>query len=332
MTKAYIKDIVYYLPDNVISNEEIVADFPEWSVKKIADKVGVKNRCVAAPKQTATDLAIKAATDLFAKGLVNIVDIDFILLCTQSPDFKLPSSSCIIQDKLGIAHRCGALDFNLGCSGYEYGLALAKGLLVSGIASNVLLLTAETYTKYLHAKDKANKTIFGDGASATVISTEGFAEICEFELGTDGSGAENLMVKTGGAKFPKPMNDLRFDENGNPISSDHLFMNGSEVFLFTLSVVPKMVNDVLAKNSLMKDQVDLFIFHQANSYMLDHLRRKLKIDENKFFVNLAEIGNTVSSTIPIAICDAKKKGVLKGNVLIAGFGVGFSWGGVILKC
>ena len=329
--KAYIKDIAYYLPERVVTNEELVEEFPEWSVDKIAEKVGVLERHVAAPDETATDMAIKAAEVLFEKSVARKSEIDFVLLCTQSPDYFLPSSACIIQDRLGLSTSCGALDFNLGCSGYEYGLALAKGLIVSGVSKNVLLLTAETYNKYLHPRDKGNRTIFGDGASATVVSTEGFAEIGKFNLGTDGSGAKNLIVKTGASRQPEENNDLTFDEGGNPRSSDYLFMDGSEIFMFTLVKVPKMLKAVLSENELQKEDIDLFVFHQANKYMLEHLRKKLKIEEEKFFVNLAKVGNTVSSTIPIALCDARDEGKLKGNILLAGFGVGLSWGASILR-
>lgn len=330
MRKAFIKDIAYYLPPNTVTNEELVKEFPEWSVDKIADKVGVLERRVVVD-ETATDLAVMAAEKLFAQNKVNKEDVDFVLFCTQSPDYKLPSSACIIQDRLGLSTKCGAFDFNLGCSGYEYGLAVAKGLIAAGVSNNVLLLTGETYNKYIHPKDKGNRTIFGDGASATIISTEGFAEIGEFCLGTDGSGAKNLIVRTSGARFEEKANDLTFDEGGNPISSDHLFMDGQEIFMFTLVKVPKMMKEVLTKNNLQKEDIDLFVFHQANKYMLEHLRKKLKIDEDKFFVNLAKVGNTVSSTIPIALCDARDEAKLKGNVLLAGFGVGLSWGATIIR-
>lgn len=330
--EAYIKDIAYYLPERVVTNAELVEEFPEWSVDKIADKVGVLQRHVAAPGETASDMAVKAAEVLFEKGVVQKNEIDFVLLCTQSPDYFLPSSACIIQDKLGLPTGCGALDFNLGCSGYEYGLALAKGLILSGVSKNVLLLTAETYNKYLHPRDKGNRTIFGDGASATVVSTEGFAEIGRFNLGSDGSGAKNLIVKTGASRKPEKSCDLVFDEGGNPRSSDYLFMDGSEIFMFTLVKVPKMLKAVLAANELQKEDIDLFVFHQANKYMLEHLRKKLKIEEDKFFVNLPNVGNTVSSTIPIALCDARNEGKLKGNTLLAGFGVGLSWGATVIKC
>lgn len=329
---AYIKAISYYLPERIVSNEEIVADFPEWTVEKIAEKVGVHQRHVAGDDEAVTDLAVKAAKKLFSDNPEILRDeIDFVLLCTQSPDFYLPSSACIIQDRLGIPTTCGAFDFNLGCSGYIYGLAVAKGLISGGIAKNVLLLTAETYNKYLHPRDKGNRTIFGDAATATVISTDGFAEIGEFALGTNGAGAENLIVKTGGSRHPEKANDLSFDENGNPHSSDHLYMNGSEIFSFTQKNVPVAVKQTLDKNSLSMDDISIFIFHQANSYMLNFLRKKIKIAPEKFFINMAEVGNTVSNSIPIALAEAMTEEKLAGPVLICGFGVGYSWGGCILN-
>lgn len=331
--KAYIKDIAYYLPETIITNEDIVHDFPEWSVEKIASKVGVYQRHIATESETALDMAVKAAEKLFATGKARKEVIDFVLFCTQSPDYFLPTSACILQHRLGLNTHIGALDFNLGCSGYVYGLSLAKSLIVSQVAKNVLLLTGETYNKHLHPKDKGNRTIFGDAATATLISTDGLAEIGNFSLGTDGSGAENLIIKSGGMRCPDKQNDLYFDENNNPVSSDYLYMNGSEIFTFTLDNVPPLVVDTLTRNCLGKDDIDLYVFHQANKYMLDFLRRKIKIAPQCFYYCLSEYGNTVSNTIPIALSNAIQDGsIAQGmTVLIAGFGVGYSWGGTILK-
>ena len=334
MMKVFIKDIAYYLPTKVVTNEQLVQEFPEWSVEKIVDKVGIKERHLAAEEETAMDMAVSAAEVLFQKGNCQMEEIDFVLLCTQSPDYFLPSSSCIIQSRLGLRRDIGALDYNLGCSGYVYGLSLAKGLIVAGIAKNVLLLTSETYNKHLHPRDKGNRSIFGDGASATIISDNGIAEIGEFELGTDGEGANNLIVKTGGMRHPDKAHDLIFDEkNGNPISSDYLFMDGSEIFAFTLTHVPKLIKKVLAKNNLEQTDVDLFVMHQANKYMLDFLKKKCKIDDEKFYYCIENVGNTVSSSIPIALVDAINNGKVaeQNNILIAGFGVGYSWAGTMLK-
>lgn len=331
MKKVFIKAISYYLPEQVLTNEDLIKDFPEWSVDKVASKIGVNKRHIAAKNETAADMAGKAAEKLFSENKIDKTTVDFLLLCTQSPDYFLPTSACLLQDKLGLSTSGGALDFNLGCSGYIYGLAMAKGLIAGGIATNVLLLTAETYSKHLHPKDKGNRTIFGDAASASLISTDGFAEIGNFCLGTDGRGAENLIVKKGGLRHPDALNDLSFDEGENPVSSDYLFMNGSEIFNFTLENVPISVSDTLAANSMQQEEIDLFVFHQANKYMMNFLRKKIKIEEDKFYYYLENVGNTVSSTIPIALCEAKKEAKLQGSVLLCGFGVGYSWGGVILK-
>ena len=330
--KTYIKALAYTLPENEITNEQLVKEFPEWSVDKIADKVGINTRFVASENETSSDLAIKAAEKLFLENPnINKEDIDFVLFCTQSPDYFLPTSACIIQNKLGLPTTCGALDFNLGCSGYIYGLSLAKGLVLGGIANNVLLLTGETYSKYLHPKDKGNRTIFGDAGSATLISTEGFAEIGNFSLGTDGKGAENLIVKTGGLRCKSPMNDLTFDEKANPTSSDYLYMNGSEIFNFTIEAVPELVKNTLLKNKLTNDEIEGFVFHQANKFMLNFLRKKLKINEEKVHYYMSEVGNTVSSTVPIVLYEKLKNGELHGNILLGGFGVGYSWGGCVIN-
>lgn len=328
---AFIKAISYYLPEKIVTNEELVKDFPEWTVEKVAGKVGVTERHISAENETAGDMAIHAAEKLFGEHNISRESIDFVLLCTQSSDYYLPSTACLIQNKLGLPTSCGAFDFNLGCSGYEYGLALAKGLVSGSIAKNILLLTAETYNKYIHPRDKGNKTIFGDGASATLVSTDGFAEIGEFVLGTDGSGAEGLIVKSGASRNKEPLNNIEYDENGNPHSSDHLFMDGKAIFDFTVKAVPPMINEVLSKNGLTKDEVDMYVFHQANKYMINFLRKLIMIDKEKFYVYLEKVGNTVSSTIPIALCEAQKEDKLHGNILLAGFGVGFSWGGCIIK-
>ena len=330
MEKAYIKAISYYLPPRVLTNEDLVKEFPEWTIDKIASKVGVDERHIS-DEETALDMAIEASEKLFEDNSIDRGTIDFLLLCTQSPDYKLPSSSCIMQDKLGLSTSCGALDFNLGCSGYVYGLSLAKGLIVGEIAKNVLLVTSETYTKYLHKKDKGNRTIFGDAATATLVSNSGDAEIGEFYLGTDGRGAENLIVRTGGARCVNKRNDLTIDENGSLVSSDCLYMNGREIFNFTAESVPVMVENVLAKNGIKEDSVNLYVFHQANKYMINYLRKLMEIDKERFYIYMQKVGNTVSSSIPIALTEARKEDKLRGNVLIAGFGVGYSYGSVVLK-
>ena len=330
---AYIKAISYYLPERVITNEDLVKEFPEWDVEKVYNKVGVKERHLAAEGETAGDLAEKAALKLFEEHQISPSSIDFLLLCTQSPDYRLPSTACILQDRLGIPTSAGAFDYDLGCSGCIYGMAVAKGLIAAGLASNVLLLTAETYTKYLHPDDKSNRTIFGDGAAACLISKEkGLAEIGDFVFGTDGSGADNLMVKTQGSRFPQPSGLSTTDDDGHVNREDYLYMNGSAIFNFTLEQVPPMMKALLEKGGLAKDEIDYFVFHQANKYMLSTIRKVCGISKDKFYIDLDHTGNTVSSTILIGLKDCLAQGSIQPGmkVMACGFGVGLSYGGTIL--
>lgn len=244
----------------------------------------------------------------------------------------MPTTACILQDKLGIPQTAGALDFNLGCSAYIYGLAMAKSFIYTGIAKNVLFLTAETYTKHIHKMDKSTRTVFGDAAAVTLISDEGHA-IGDFDLGTDGSGKDALIIPSGGAKIPRSADTAKeYDDNGSIRAQDSLFMDGTEVFNFTIRVVPQSVKNILDKHNLSLGDVDLFVFHQANKFMLDYLIKKMKIPKDKFYVNMQDIGNTVSATIPIALKRAEKDGRLhKGDkILITGFGVGLSWGSTMI--
>ena len=330
---AYIKGISYYLPERVVTNEELVKEFPEWSVDKVAKKVGVNSRCLAAENETAGDMAEKAARKLFEEYNVSPSDINFVMLCTQSPDYFLPSTACVLQHKLGIPTTAGAFDYNLGCSGCVYGLAMAKGLIAAGIAKNVLVLTAETYTKYLHPSDKSNRSIFGDGAAACLVSNEGFAKIGEFSLGTDGSGADHLIVKTGASRCKQATGIVTEDENGHLRYDDYLYMNGSAIFNFTLESVPAMIKEILFKNNMTSDDVDYYVFHQANKFMLNTIRKVCVLPKDKFYVNLEETGNTVSSTVMIGLKQCIEANSIKSGmkVMISGFGVGLSWGGVILE-
>lgn len=331
---AYLKAISYYLPEKTLTNEELAIEFPEWDVEKVYNKVGVRKRHLAGESESAGDMAEKAARKLFDEYQIDPGCIDFILLCTQSPDHFLPSTACILQDHLGIPTSAGALDFDLGCSGCIYGMVLAKGLIASGQASHVLLLTAETYTKYLHPSDKSNRTIFGDGAAACLISKEkGFAEIGEFVLGTDGSGASNLMVFSGASRQPEKTGKQTEDDDGHINYEDYLYMNGSAIFNFTLERVPPLMSSLLAKNHLEKSGIDYFVFHQANKYMLNTLRKVCGIPSDRFYVDLEETGNTVSSTILIGLKDCLEKGTITSGmkVMVCGFGVGLSYGGGILQ-
>lgn len=335
-TYASLKDVAVYFPDQVLTNDALAALYPEWPANKILDKTGIHERRIAALNQTAGDLAYQAAVNLFNQGQITVHDVDFIILCTQAPDYVLPTTACILQDRLGVSRKAGALDINLGCSGFVYGLSLAKGLIETGAARCVLLLTADTYSKYIHPMDKSVRTLFGDAAAATAIvaTDEAIETIGPFVFGTDGSGAKNLMVEAGMYRIPKsPETSIEtVDDSGNVRSRDNLYMNGAEVMAFSLKEVPKAVDALLLKAKKAKEDVDFFVLHQANKFMLEALRKKLKVPSDKLPILVEDYGNTVSSTIPIALFKLRQQGILKAEhqLMLIGFGVGYSWAACLL--
>lgn len=330
--KTFIKAISYYLPEKILDNKQIADEFPEWTIEKIDKKIGIKERHITAENETASDMAVNASEKLFMEYNIDRSVVDYLIFVTQSPDYYLPTTACLIQDRLGLSQNIGAIDVNLGCSGFIFGLSIAKGMILGNMASNVLLLTSETYSKYMHPKDKGNRTIFGDAAAATLVSLDGIAEIGDFVFGTDGKGAENLIVKTGGARNRKLINDLQFDDFNNPHSSDNLYMDGPAILNYSLDCIPTLVNDVLRKNNLSMEDIDLHVYHQANKYIANLQQKKLRIPAEKYYSYYEKVGNTVSSTIPIALKEAFDDGTIKKGhkVLSAAQGLGYSWGGIIL--
>lgn len=335
--QARLLDLAAYLPDKTLTNDELAALYPEWPAEKIYSKTGIKTRHIAAEGQTASDLAFEAAQALFARGVVKPEDVDFIILCTQAPDYILPTTACILQHRLGIPRHTGALDINLGCSGFVYGLSLAKGLIETGAARCVLLLTADTYSKYIHPLDKSVRTLFGDAASASAIVAEDsdVQSIGPFVFGTDGSGAENLIVEAGAFRRPIDADSAieQMDESGNIRTKENLYMNGAEVMTFSLKEVPKAVDLLLEKTGCSREDIDFFILHQANKFMLEALRKKLKVSESKLPIYVENWGNTVSSTIPLALIQMREQGqIMSGTkMMLVGFGVGYSWAACLLK-
>jgi 3-oxoacyl-[acyl-carrier-protein] synthase III len=332
--RTRIAAIAYHLPETVLDNAELARLNPRFRADKITAKTGIDRRHVAALGETASDLAVHAAERLFAETGAAPLDIDYLIFCTQAPDYVLPTSACLIHRRLVLRPGTGALDINLGCSGFVYGLGLAQGLIQSGQARRILLLTADTYSKFIDVDDLGVRSIFGDGAAATLIvaETEGAAGLGPFVYGTDGKGAEHLIVPTGGAREPEGAADAGYEiGTGERRRGRPLHMNGPEVFNFTLGAVPALVHETLAKAELGLDDIDLFVFHQANATMLEALRRKLAIPHEKFFVDL-EGGNTVSSTIPMALRRAVEAGALRTGmrVMLVGFGVGYSWAATTL--
>lgn len=323
--KAYITYLATYLPEIVEENEK----------GRLLKKTGIERRHICPEDMTAADMAVMAVEKVFSSGFAK-ENVDFMLYCTQSPDYPLPSTACILQDRLGLPKHCGALDFDLGCSGYVYGLGLAKGLIESGQAHNVLLLTSETYTKYIHPEDHAVKPLFGDAATATVISACDAEEsgITGLVYGTDGSGADKLIVPVGGMRqrYQKTPLTTTEDKFGNVRTNQNLYMDGGAIMNFALDVVPKTVDDILNKTCLQKEDIDYYVFHQANKFMLKSLQQICELTDRPFWNDCAEYGNTVSNSIPIALVDVMKEnqGKTLKHVMLIGFGVGLSWGGCVV--
>jgi len=327
-----IVKIATYLPEQVLSNIDLASEFNRWEPEKIEAKIGIRERHIAAENETASDLALNAAEKVLEN--YDKQKIEMLIFCTQSPDYYLPTTACILQEKLGLSSKIAAYDFNQGCSGYIYGLAMAKAFINSRIVRTVLLIVGETYSKHIHPKDLANRAIFGDGAAATIIERQEHEQIFEFVLGTDGSGQNNLIVPNGCFRSAKDINATELSNDaGDVYTSNNLFMNGPEIFTFTIEAVPAAVNECLVKNNMTLDDIDFVIFHQANSYMIEYLRKKIRIPKEKFYANMLLTGNTVSATIPIAIEDSLMQGFIKpgDKVLLCGFGVGYSWGATIIE-
>lgn len=333
---AEIRALATYLPERVLGNDELAALFPSWPAEKILEKTGIRERRIAAPTETAADLAFHAADKLFDSGDFAREQVDFLILCTQAPDHILPTTACILQDRLGLRKNIGAFDMNLGCSGFVYALSVATGLIASGAASNVLILTADTYSKYIHLQDKSVRTLFGDGAAAAIVSRSATGRVGPFVFGTDGSGAGDLMVEAGGFRTPRCAETAleTEDSTGNVRSRDNLFMHGANVMNFSLREVPRTYKKLLELTGLTADTVDHVVLHQANKFMLDALQRKLGLPADKVPRRYEDVGNTVSSTIPFVLADLQKSEQMAPgtNIILIGFGVGLSWAGASILC
>ena len=333
---ATLSAIEFELPAAVLGNETLAAEYSDWTAEKILAKTGIRERHIAGSDEYASDLAVRAGQKLFRNNGCRPEEIDYLIYCTQSPDYLLPTSACLIQDRLGLPTSCAALEFNLGCSGYIYGLGLAKALIETGQARSLLFLTADTYSKFINPKDKSVRTLFGDAATASLILAQsgGGKLIGPFVYGTDGKGKNNLIVPTRGLRQDfQPNADLITDQAGSARTVNDLYMNGPEIFTFTIKTVPEMIARLLEKTGLKLNDVDLFVFHQANLFMMQHLQKKLAIPNERFWVAFDDVGNTVSCTIPIALKKAMSLNRIANDslVLLAGFGVGYSWGATLVR-
>lgn len=327
MKYGSIGPIAIHLPELVEDNDLLARLNPRWDMELIYKKTGVRERHIAAKDECASDLGVAAAETLFEQYGVDRNSIDFLLFCTQTPDIALPTTACLMQDRLKLPTSAGALDFNLGCSGYVYGLALADGLIRSDAAKRILFITAETYSKYIDPADRSLRPIFGDGAAATLIEAADEPSLGPFVFGTDGSGAGALMLTEGGLRPPaaalQPSKRKRWPSS--------MFMDGPALVKFSLDVVPPLIEQLLDRAKLDQEAIDLYLVHQATTFMTEHLRARLHLPPEKMPEALEAYGNTVSSTLPVLIRELRQNGGLRPGTctLQIGFGVGLSWGGCV---
>jgi len=324
---AALGPIAVHYPEKVETNEDLRRAYPSWDMDLIYEKTGIATRYIAAPDECASDLGVAAAQKLFAQFQIDPRSIDFVLLCTQTPDYPLPTTACLMQTRLGLPTSVGALDFNLGCSGFVYGLALADGLIRLGSCRRILLITAETYSKYIHPSDRSLRTIFGDGAAATLVEAADAPTLCGFKYGTDGEGADTLLVTEGGARPAKDAISPRHRKRW----PSALYMDGPSLISFSVAQVPKLIDQILEVAQLDRGAIDLYLLHQATMKMLEQLQLRLGIGDERMPLLLEHCGNTVSSTIPILIDHLRRGTRLRPGMrsLLVGFGVGWSWAGCV---
>ena len=334
--QSKILDIGLFFPKKVYLNSELQLDFPNLKVKELTRLTGVLSRHICESAETSVDMGVNAAKQLFEQGKIKKQDIDYLIFCSAGGDFITPASSCIVHEKLGLKPGCGTVDINQGCTGFIHGMNLADGLIAGGGVENVLLITSEAISKTVHQKDKGNRAMFGDAAAATLIcKSEEKKDFGKFIFGTDGSKYDQIIIKHGRERFPLPESaEADFvDDFGTTRNHSKIYMNGGEVFNFSIGKAPELIGALLANANLQKDEIDFFVFHQSNQILLETFGKKLKIPKEKIIFELETNGNTVSSSIPIALKRSEEKGLIKKGqkLLIAGFGVGFSWGGVIIE-
>ena len=331
--KAHIAAIEYALPERCVTNEELDRLHPEWSVHKVAQWTGVYQRYICAEDETSVDLATVACERLFERGEVAREDVGAIIVCSQSPDYIMPPNATLLHRRLGLPMSVAAFDYTLACSGYIYGLFMAKAFIESQLLDNIILVTAESYSKYIHPNDRGTVTLFGDGAAATLIR-RGDKGVGEVAIGTDGSGGECFSIPAGGTRTPKSAKTSieTVDASGNVRTPENIFMDGQAVLSLIKQQVPGCVRGLLSKSGYTSDDICLYVFHQSSKLSLDYLEKSLRIPPEKVWRNLERVGNTVSASIAIAIRDAELAGrIVPGSrLLLAGFGVGFSWGACIV--
>ena len=320
MNKAYINNIKYFLPPTKELNSKVLSDanYVGDKINRMINKIGIKSRRIVAENIFSNDLAVNSAKKILKN--YNSKNIDFLIFCTNTPEYSLPTNACILQDKLGLKKSIGALDIILACSGYIYSLSVAKSLILSEQAKNILLITSDTYSKFIKKENIKTRILFGDGSSSTLISSKkekkDSLEIKNFSYGTDGAGYKNAVIYNFGSRYWK----------NNKENGDQLDLNGPGIYEFALKEIPPAINDFLKKSSLNLKKIDYFVFHQANKFIIQSLKKKIGIPEEKLLMNMSRIGNTSSSSIPIVLSKYLGNFPKNKKILLIGFGGGLSWG------
>ena len=330
-TNVKLTGICCALPQNVKSIYEIGEGyFSESEIEKATNSVGVKELFVAEDDQTAADFCYAAAEKLIENLKWDKDSIDGLLFISQTPDYKMPATACVLHGRLGLKSDCIALDINLGCSGFVHGLFVASQFIQGGSCKRILVLTGDTLRRHIAPQDKGISFIISDGGAATAVEYTQQLTPMTLIMKADGSGYGDLIIEAGGERLPysEETKQLYEDKDGSKRAKENLYMNGMNIFTFAIKQVPNLINQILEEHPWDKETVDLFLMHQANAYMVKYIAKRAKIDENKIPINIGKFGNTNGSTIPFLICDIKDDWQMKKNVVLAGFGVGLSWGAV----
>lgn len=292
--------------------------------EKIIQMTGVHRRRIVSD-YCASDLCFEAAKLLLKEVNCDPLSIDVLIFVSQTPDYILPATACILQTRLGLGHHVLAFDINLGCSGYTYGIIILAQILSSGIFKKGLLLAGDTISKLVSKEDRSVSFLFGDAGSATLLEFDRHAPPLFFDYGTDGKGSDKLIVEAGSFRLPNDPEIMKKSERVR--SKSQLYMSGMDIFEFTLKRIPSAIKSTLEQAGWKKDKVDLYLFHQANEFMLKHLVKKIEVSMDKVLLSLRNYGNTSVASIPVTICSFPEKFAekMKCHVLMSGFGVGFSW-------
>jgi 3-oxoacyl-[acyl-carrier-protein] synthase-3 len=303
----------------------------EEEVGKIVNSIGIKEKRIAEKDVCASDLCFKAAEKLLDDNHIDKNSVDVLLFLSQLPDYKIPATAPVLQNRLGLPKATAALDLSLGCSGYVYGLATAMSFASQEGVDKVLLLVGETFSKIVNKRDKVNFPLYGDAGTATLIEKQKGSEAI-FALYSDGAGKDAVIVNSGAARFPDTAESLipREMEDGNIRADNELFMDGMDVFNFALSVVPKNIKEVCSVARINIMEIEHLILHQANKFMTDFIVKRLKYPVEKVPYCLDKYGNTSSASIPLTI-SSELAGKNIGNVIICGFGAGLSYGSAYLS-